>query len=55
MSFFYVVVVPHGDGHEILSGRVNSLNACEALQAVEMLHQDAVEVRVRKERALNAV
>lgn len=54
-AFFYCVVVPHGDGCEIYSGRLNSANAYEASQAVEMLHPDALEIRLRKERALNAV
>jgi len=54
-AFFYCVVVPHGDGQEIYSGRVNSGDACEALQAIEMLHSDALEIRLRKEKVLSAV
>lgn len=55
MSFLYCVVIPSGDSHEIYSGRINSGDAYEASQAVEMMHPDAVQVVVRKERALNAV
>lgn len=54
-AFFYCVVVPHGDGQEIYSGRLNSADAYEASQAIEMLHPDALEIRLRKEKALSAV
>ena len=54
-AFFYCVVVPRGNEQEIYSGRVNCLNAYEASQAVEMLHPDALEIRVRKHKTLNAV
>jgi hypothetical protein len=53
--FFYCVVVPRGSECEIYSGRLNSTNAYEASQAIEMLHPDALEIRLRKEKALNAV
>ena len=53
--FFYCVVVPSENGEEIYSGRINSANAYEASQAVEMLHPDALEIRVRKHKILNAV
>lgn len=54
-AFFYCVVVPHGDGQEIYSGRLNSADAYEASQAIEMLHPDALEIRLRKEKVLSAV
>ena len=54
-TFFYCVVVPHGEGQEIYSGRINSNDAYEASQAVEMLHPNALEIRLRKEKALSAV
>lgn len=53
--FFYCVVIPSGDGQEILSGRLNSANAYDASLAIEMLHPDALEIRVRRERVLNVV
>lgn len=53
--FFYCVVVPNGGGYEIYSGRLNSANAYEASQAIEMMHEDALEIRLRKEKTLNVV
>ena len=54
-AFFYCVVVPSGDGYEILSGRISSANAYEASQAIDMMHGDALKILLRKEKVLNAV
>lgn len=55
VPFLYCVIVPRGNSHEIYSGRINSGDAYEASQAVEMMYPDATQLIVRKERALNAV
>jgi hypothetical protein len=55
VSFLYCVVIPSGDSHEIYSGRINSGDAYEASQAVEMMHPDAIQVVVRKEKTLSSV
>ena len=54
-AFFYCVIVPRGDEREIYAGRVNAGDTCEALQAIEMLHPDAIEIRLKKQKVLNAV
>lgn len=54
-SFFYCVIVPAGGQQEIYSGRINSANTYEAFQAIEIMHPDALEIRVRKQKTLNAV
>lgn len=54
-AFFYCVIVPAGDGQEIYAGRINAGNASEALGAIEMLHPDAMEIRIKKQKVLNEV